>query len=244
MRYSSCTASRAGADRRLVERLARLDLQQAANLRFRDRRGPGHRDLAEHGARALDDHDRRADEGNPSFGARFGRAGLHAGPAEAPRGVKTDQGPDRGVEMGLDIERPGLEHDQRPYLLDRHRLIAGDLHAFRHDPKGRAFPHEEDDVELSLRLQRTDGDVGFPEPLLLQVGTDAADRILEQVFVDRTLALERHQFGRLVGGQRIAFEADGDDRAGQRCRASGQRCGHRRRPAPAGWPPPAGSRGS
>ena len=117
--------------------------------------------------------------------------------------------------MGLDIERPGLEDDQRPYFLDRHRLIAGDLHAFRHDPKGRALPHEEDDVELSLRLQRTDGDVGFPEPLLLQVGTDAADRILEQVFVDRTLALERHQFGLLVGWQRIAFEADGDDRAGQ-----------------------------
>ena len=113
--------------------------------------------------------------------------------------------------MRRHVEIARLQDDQRPDFFNRHALVADDLHAFGRDSIHRSFADVEHDGQLAVGFLRLTLDLGLEKSMLQQIRANPLDRILDQIFVNGSFALERGEFVAAIGGQRVAFEPDRHD---------------------------------
>ncbi len=219
-RTEAASASRSIGNLRLKEGGAGAQAQMRAQRGFRHRlvlpSNPHRRDDRAHAFANRDAHEQLhlPAAGGPLL--RFQRrVGLRGGES-APAIQRLDAG-EVGVETGRG-ERLAVAHAQsRTEIGQRHRRVAGDL-----DPRHavlRAFLHGEGDQQLAVRLRAHVRRRRVAISLGAKVLLDPVARVLQQIFVDRPFALDRHELVVRVGRQRIP----GKDDAHVRPRRDGQR---------------------
>ena len=208
-----------GGDERLVEGRARRQRQLGPQVRLGYAVEAGQADRPDLDLRPFVDDQPDVDEAAAAGLRRLGRvrvALLHhqldadVAIAGAPVALAQRRGLAVDGALDEDVARRRLQH--RGDLGGGQRPDA--FHVDAADPEDLAGGDREGHGEAARRGVAAIADFRLPVALLVEELLDPAQRVLEQVLVDGRLARHRHQLGAPRLGDRIAFEAQRDERSG------------------------------
>src|SRR4029453_2188549 len=114
-----------------------------------------------------------------------------------------------GRQLRVDEQIAGFHAEQRPDFLRAHRAVASEIEI--RDVVLTAGGDAKREGELAIGLQTPPGRIGLPVSLLVEVGPDGLRRILEQILVDGSLALDWHQLLEPLRRETIALVGHGYD---------------------------------